>query len=443
MEINAMDTAEKSYGKNRKSYIVRVSAAIGMLVILLAVFWATNRFIIGARKAEEKVNAYEAAQYMHPEMVDMSYDWYLGGGYIGKDYRYNPKWDLIVDEERNELWYKYFERKMETVNEKFASNVLLTDYSLMTYYDGSNAEIRYDDFFLYGVYNTQPVEEGQRVETATEIIWKIIESLHLDYNVCGVHIDYYDLNGVYRFAINMEKETITKEMLAAAVKEISFTDNLLIEEKWKDFTALRKTFWAFPVEDYEIAMMGMEENGDYQLVMRTGEKETVLKTYRRMGANPAEYSHGTFSDILGYDGFYVYEGDFFIYGDYYSIEEEALQKIAQAFGFLIRPEDSYGKDINGDGVSELICNCCYGSGGPETVIIYYNDGTQIQCGSGEDLAEIDTEKVVSKSISSYYIPEENAVFVSYMYMDSEELIEGLYPIELEKIDFYPFEPTEW
>lgn len=397
-----------------------------------------NQFIIGAAKASEKVNAYETAQYMQPKHIEMSYDWYLGGGYIGEGYRYEPESDLIVDKERNQLWYKYFERKMETLKESFNTNVLLTDYSLMTYYDGGDAEIRYDDFFLYGVYNTQPVKEEERIEVATEIIWKIIESLRLDYNVCGAHIDYYDLSGVYRFSINMEKETLTKEMLFASAEEISFADNLLIEEKWKEFTALRKPFWSIPVEGYEIAMMGMEEYGDYQLVKKSSENETLLKTYCRMEANPKEYLHGSFTDILGHDGFYVYEGDFFIYGDYYTIENETLQQIAQAFGFLITPENCYVLDINGDGVNELICNCCFGSGGPETVVIYYNDGTQILCGSGVDLAEIDEKKVISKTISSYYRPEENAVYISYMYEDCEEWITGYYPIELEKIDFYPY-----
>ena len=434
-----MDGMRNAYSK--KMYFIRGCMIAGTIFLGAVIFWGIECFVIGAARAEEKINAYEAAQYMHPKTVDMSYDWYSGGGYIGGNYRYNPKEDLIVDEERNRLWYKYFERKMEDIKELQSTNVLINDYSLMTYYDGKDAEIRYDDFFLYGVYNTQPVEEEYRIETAAEVIWQIVESLRFDYNVCGVHIDYYDLNGVYRFAIDMEKETVTKEMLAASVKELSFTDNLLIEEKWREFTSLRKTFWSFPVEDYEIAMMGMEDYGDYQLVKRDGEIETVLRTYGRMGANPAEYSHGSFSNILGYDGFYVYEGSFFIYGDYYTIENEILQKIAQAYGFVITPEDCYVRDINGDGVNELICNCCYGSG-PSTVEIYYNDGTQILCGSGENLAEIDEEKVFAKSVNSYYIPEENSIYVTYMLEDSEEWIEGTYPIELEKIDFYPFEPIE-
>ena len=33
-------------------------------------------------------------------------------------------------------------------------------------------------------------------------------------------------------------------------------------------------------------------------------------------------------------------------------------------------------------------------------------------------------------------------YVTYMLEDSEEWIEGTYPIELGKIDFYPFEPIE-
>lgn len=393
-----METTEKS--KKYKKRIARGCIAVGSIIILLTLFWFVNQFIIGAAKASEKVNAYETAQYMHPKHIEMSYDWYLGGGYIGEGYRYEPESDLIVDKERNQLWYKYFERKMETLKESFHTNVLLTDYSLMTYYDGCDAQIRYDDFFLYGVYNTQPVKEEERIEVATEIIWKIIESLRLDYNVCGAHIDYYDLSGVYRFSINMEKETLTKEMLLASVEEISFADNLLIEEKWKEFTALRKPFWSIPVEGYEIAMMGMEEYGDYQLVKKSSENETFLKTYRRMETNPKDYLHGSFTDILGHDGFYVYEGDFFIYGDYYTIENETLQQIAQAFGFLITPENSYVQDINGDGVNE--------------------------------------KKVISKTISSYYRPEENAVFISYLYEDSDDWIGGLYPIELEKIYFYPY-----
>lgn len=407
-----------------------------LLFAALAAFWIIDRFYIGAAKAEEKIAAYEQAQYMHPETVDMEYDWYSGGGYIGENYRYLPQKDLIIDEERNELWYKYFEREMEAIATSMNTNVLLEEYSLITYYDGNDANISYDDLFLYGVYNTQPVEEEERIAVGTEIIWNILAALDVDYNLCGIHIDYYDLSGVYRFSINLGKEKITKEMLAASVKEVSFTDNALIEEKWQDFCSMRKTFWTIPCKGYEIALVGMEEYGDYQLVQRVDGEESFLKTYQRYVTNPEKYLYGVFENIMGYEGFYIYEvKHYFTDGEYYVLENNELVQIAESFGNT--PEDCYTVDINNDGVTEFICNVMYGTGGKDATI-YYKDGSQILCGSGSDLAEIDVENVISKSINSYYIPEENAVYVSYMLIDDTEYREGIYAIDFEKLDFYPF-----
>lgn len=424
-----------------KKQVARVFSVIVVGLVIVGAYFFIDRFVIGAVKAEEKIDAYEQAQYMHaeylhPEKTDMKYDWYSGSGYIGDGYRYNPKRNLILDEKRNELWRQYFVREMDDIEAGFETNVLIEDYSLITYYDGDDANIRYDDLFIYGVYHTQPVKEDERMDTAIDIVGTIINALDIDYNICGIHIDYYDLNGVYRFSLDLGKEKITKEMLAECVREVPFEDNLLIEEKWQVFCAKREEIWSFPVENYEIALMGMQGYGDYQLVQKIGEEENVLKTYNGQARNPEEYQYGTFEDILGYNGFYVYEVvHYFSYGDYYVIEDGKLRQIAHSWGTM--PKDCYVVDVNEDGISEFICNVFYGTGG-EDAIIYYNDGREILTGSLGDLAEIDEEKVISKSYSAKYLVDQNVVEVQYMLSNSADYIVERHEVELEKINWYPF-----
>lgn len=421
-----------------KKRIGQVLAMLGGTAVALAAMFLVDKVILGAREADAKVNAYEEAHNRHPEEISMKYDWYSGSGYISDNYNYNPEKDIIFDKEYNELWKNFFDEKMEVIEASMHTNVLIEDYNLITYFNGTEINERYDDLFIYGIYNTQPVAEVERVEAGAEIIIDIISQMGYNYNVCGVHIDYYDPSGVYRFSIDMDKGKITKEMLMECATEISFVENLAIQEKWEAFFGQRTTFWSFDVEGYEISLVGMEEYGDYQLMLKNKDDEKVLETYSRYETdNPREeYVYGTFDNILGYSGFYLFEMNTFAYGGFYVLEDNKLVCLADEGGTSI--ENCYVVDINNDGITELICNVWYGTGGNDA-IIYYNDGTQILVGNWVDLFDVEYDNMHHTSLNSLYIPEGNLVEIEYYLKSSDGYEYKEYQVDdLDKITFYPY-----
>ena len=420
-----------------KKRVLQVLAAIGVTLAAWVAFFVIDNIIIGVQEAEIKVNAYEEAHNMYPNTIEMKYDWYSGGGYIGENYRYNPDKDIIFDEKYNELWYTFFDGAMEEVKCVMDYSIIIEDYNLITYFDGSDVTTRYDDLFIYGVYNTEPVAEEERVEAGAEIIMDIISEMGLFYHFCGVHIDYYDLSGVYRYSVSMDKEAVTKEMLMEHATEVSFEDNLAIQEKWEAFCNQRFTFWTLGVDEYEVSLMGMEEYGDYQLVIKDETEERIIDTYYHYDVeNPYEdYHFGTFENILGYSGFYVYDMHHFSSGTYYAIVDGEVVNIARSWGNCV--DDCYSVDLDEDGITELICNVVWGDGATHA-IVYYNNGTVILEGSLCDLLAIEYDHVNYMSEYCWYVPEENVVQIHYWIDTLEDWECEKYEIDLSKIPFYEY-----
>ena len=241
-----------------KRRVKQVIVAIGITAIAGLSLFYIDKVILGETKASMKVNAYEIEHNRYPEEIRMKYDWYSGGGYISENYRYNPKNDLIFDEEYNELWRPYFDERVEEVNRYLNHNYIMKDCGIASYFDGTDKITRYDDLFIFGIYNTQPVEESQRIEKGAETIMDIISEIGGNYHFCGVHIDYYDLEGVYRFSVPLGKVAVTKEMLMESATQVSFENNLAIQKNWEAFVEQRVTLWTLEVDGYEVSMVGMD-----------------------------------------------------------------------------------------------------------------------------------------------------------------------------------------
>ena len=77
----------------------------------------------------------------------------------------------------------------------------------------------------------------------------------------------------------------------------------------------------------------------------------------------------SFTDIMGLQGYYQekVEGVFHTRTYYVSSTNGSTMPMAESFGFEI---NDYVLDLDGDGVTELICNCQYGGDGHESVYIY-------------------------------------------------------------------------
>ena len=421
-----------------KKRLLQILISIGVTLTAWVTLFFIDNVVLGVREAETKVNAYEEAYYMKPETIEMKYDWYSGGGYIGENYRYNPEKNIIFDVKNNDLYREHLVERIEVIEDYMGTNIKIEDYSVATYYDGSDVMTRYDDLCIYELYNAQIVPEEERVQKAVDIIWDIVVRLRANYyNICGIHVDYYDLGGVYHFSINLEKETITKEMLLNCAKEVSFDENLLIYEKWTNFNEHRTTFWRFEVDDYEISLVAMDDYGDYQLVLKRDETEKVLKTYPRNSYKPEELKTGTFDNILGFSGFYIFhKSNPYDYGYYYTIIQDELVCIGTGCGS--HEENSFIVDVNNDGITELICNVTFGADGGKHTYIYYNNGTQILEGVCDDLLDVEYDNISYGSSGSWYVPENEVVHIFYWLESIQGFATKDYKIDLEKIVFLPF-----
>lgn len=418
-----------------KKRVKQIIAAIGVTVIAWVGLFYIDYVILGEKEATSKVNAYERAHNRNPEVIHMKYDWYSGGGYISENYRYNSEKDLIFDEEYNELWRPYFDDRMEEINRYLDHNYIMKDYGMISYFDGTDTNTRYDDLFIYGIYNTQPVEKERRVEKGAEMIMDIISEIGSKYHFCGVHIDYYDLEGVYRFSIPIGKESVTKEMLMESATEISFENNLSIKENWETFVNQRVTLWTLEVDGYEVSMMGMKDYGNYQLIVKDGESEKVGWIYPNYG-EVIEYQYDTFENILGYSGFYIFEDTAYANrGNFYTIIDGELFCIADTWQSL--PENCYSVDIDNNGVPELICNIQYGTGEYDARI-YMNNGSQILEGSCSDLLGITDDWETVYMLESVYLPKEELVEITYCTESMEKLKSVKYEIDLSKIMFWEY-----
>lgn len=87
-----------------------------------------------------------------------------------------------------------------------------------------------------------------------------------------------------------------------------------------------------------------------------------------------------FSDLLGYNGYVAVTeriGELWTQRTYYAVEDGSARPIAESFGF---EEEDYSLDLDGDGVTELICNVTFGADGAQRVYVYRRRGDEIWLG---------------------------------------------------------------
>ncbi len=88
----------------------------------------------------------------------------------------------------------------------------------------------------------------------------------------------------------------------------------------------------------------------------------------------------SFHDLLGYDGYFITKKDSTpMETTYYAVEGDETFIIAKSWGF---ERDDYFRDVDGDGVRELLCNVCWGDGVQDTLIYRrFEDGIRVAYGS--------------------------------------------------------------
>ena len=149
-----------------------------------------------------------------------------------------------------------------------------------------------------------------------------------------------------------------------------------------------------------------------------------------------------FEGIMGLDGFYdtEYEFPYFSIRTYYGIfgEYEKYMYIGESYGFD-EPED-YIVDIDGDGITELLCNCVTGASTHSDLYVYKLSKEGILKGhvvwTEDDLPGL--MYWGNNAVQNSYDPANNDVKIVYYKGETDETVElhfGFDIIEFENLGF--------
>lgn len=169
-------------------------------------------------------------------------------------------------------------------------------------------------------------------------------------------------------------------ILSARILEIH--DGTMLVEPLEGSTELQSAD-RFSVPMQHMAASPEPQTGDLIEITYNGE---ILETYPAslghifdISVVIAEQKTVIFSDLFGLSGQSVEttENHFTTRSYFVSDMNGSEVCIAESFGFEI---DDYIVDLDGDGVTELVCNCQYGGDGHESVYVYRRNGNVIERG---------------------------------------------------------------
>lgn len=144
------------------------------------------------------------------------------------------------------------------------------------------------------------------------------------------------------------------------------------------------------------------------------------ETMRRVG----------FHDLLGYDGYFITKKDSTpMETTYYAVEGDETFIIAKSWGF---ERDDYFRDVDGDGVRELLCNVCWGDGAQDTLIYRrFEDGIRVAYGSS--LLDEEYDNYGAYSLYSSFDITSQKVVVEYWKEENQSYNMNTYELNLEAI----------
>lgn len=188
-----------------------------------------------------------------------------------------------------------------------------------------------------------------------------------------------------------------------------------------------EAFFEYKGIDFSLAIDTNDEAYIYEMV------ETIL----------GESEGHVFSDILGFDSYYVKAEEpfkWFVNWKYF-VEINGVETcIAEVFGDTVTKPEIYQKDLDEDGIAELICNSMYGTGA-RRVYIYRNHDGVIEVGYFcYDLTDESLFPGITNQGSSYiqeiYYPENEIFEISY---PTEDGTKSILLQDIEWVEFVPYE----
>lgn len=254
-----------------------------------------------------------------------------------------------------------------------------------------------------------------------------------EWKTLSISASYEDYDMTLNCAFNGETFTVNEEK---AIDTIQYGDTTIQIYQGETMPEFELTYYA--VFEYQ--------NVFYELKTYSNDKECIYEILRAvLGANEKNFESSSngehnFTEVLGYSDYYVTVDQNvpgFIIQKYYAEVDGAEKCIAQVFGYAVPGPEVYSRDLDEDGMSELICNCIYGTG-VRRVYIYHNNDGVIEIGRlSYDLLDSTMFPGITNMGASYieenYIAETNSFEIVY---PTET---GFETIVIEDMDMFEFE----
>ena len=254
-----------------------------------------------------------------------------------------------------------------------------------------------------------------------------------EWKTLSVSASYEDYDMTMNCAFNGETFTISGEK---AIDTIQYGDTTIQIYQGETTPEFELTYYA--VFEYQ--------NVFYELKTYSNDKECIYEILQAvLGVNEenSESSYNgehDFTDVLGYSDYHVTVDQNmpgFIIQKYYAEIDGAEKCIAQIFGYVVPGPEVYSRDLDGDGINELIANCIYGTGA-ERVYVFRNNNGIIEKGYlSYDLWDNTMFPGIGNRGSSYiqenYIAETNTFEIVYPTETGSE------KVVIEDMELFEFE----
>ena len=191
----------------------------------------------------------------------------------------------------------------------------------------------------------------------------------------SVSASYEDYDMTLNCAFNGETFTANGEK---AIDTIQYGDTAIQIYQGDNTPEFELTYYA--VFEYQ--------NVFYELKTYSNDRECIYEILQAvLGVNEEDTESDSagehnFTEVLGYSDYYVtveQSAPGFIEQKYYAEIDGVEKCIAQVYGYVVPGPEVYSRDLDGDGISELICNCIAGTGA-ERVYVFRNRSGIIEKG---------------------------------------------------------------
>ena len=162
----------------------------------------------------------------------------------------------------------------------------------------------------------------------------------------------------------------------------------------------------------------------YDLKIDSKDTESIYN-YLRLVLGEAQTSGAKIDEVMGYDICRVEAEDstpFHVQWHYIAKINGVEKCVGEQFGY--NGLEAWSVDLDGDGVTELVCNCTWGADGAQRVYVFRNNGGVIEKGSIYDWsyyeAEFKVDILDAGSIAERYDPDKNVFVVKNYRLEGED-----------------------